>query len=641
MSKNFKIIFSLIILFSFCTISVSAVKNTVNETSQIIDSNEYTTQELEYIKNHKQIYIAGSNNLKPIQSYSRIEDKYEGILPEIFEKVSNISGIEFKYINKDEDWASYATNKQVEIVSGIQPDTNMDEYGLKSKIEMIKFPIDNEEKIISIGFTQIADDELIGIVKKTLNKINELDKEQIIISNIMEHKENAKLEIGMIVVEIILFIITLIFFRLYKKYKKETMQAKYIDNITKMGNYQNMELNFNNMITDDNRCAYCVVNMGIDVNHIEELYGYSEVEEILKYVAETLDTYVKNNEMFARIYKDSFIIVADFISDKNITDRIGIITEKIKEFTKITNKAYKIEVNSGIYFLKQTDRDLSQAVYNAMQARKEAKKQGNIVKNCTDALIMKTKKEKNLEKEIVKGFENNEFTTYVQPLISLHNEGFAALEALARWESPKIGLVKPNNFLDVLEQNNIIDKLDFLMYENACKMLYDRKKANKELFVIFCNFSRKTMGMKGFYEKLKEISSKYQVSERYIGIIITEGNLEQGVANLKFTIEKLRNQGYSVLLDDFGATLYSFRDIKEFPIDYLKISAKLTETLDDRRTIAIMKGIIDTAHSLNIKVICEDFKTRDNEKILRDIGCDIVQGNVYYQPIPTEEILKV
>lgn len=612
-----KIIFSLIMLLSLCINPIYAADNI------------------------EQVYIAGNFDLSPIESYNMQNDKYEGILPELFEEISNVSGIKFTYINKNEEWSSYAKNNQVEIVSGIADDINLAEYGLKSKIDLIKFPINEEDKIISIAFTQIADDELIEIIKNSINNINEFDKQKIIISNVMAHEEDKTLEYIIIGIAIVLAILSITFFILYKKYKKETMQAKYIDNITKMGNYQNMEINFNNMITDDNRCAYCIVNMGIDVKHIEEIYGYSEVEELLKYVATTLDTYVKNNETFARIYKDSFVIIADFVSDKNISERVLLMTEKIKEFTKKNNKAYGIDIHSGIYFLKQTDRNLSQAVYNAMKAREEAKAQGMIVKNCTDALIMKTMKENKLEKEIIEAFEKDEFVTYIQPLISLSNGRIAALEALARWESGKIGLVKPNNFLKVLENNNVIDKLDFLMYENTCKMLSLRKRENKDLFTVFCNFSRRTIEKKGFFEKLKEIVDKYNISEQYIGIIITEGSLYKGTANLKFTIEKLRKQGFSVLLDDFGATLYSFGDIKEFQIDYLKISPKLTENLNDRRTIAITKGIIEMAHGLNIKVICEDFKTRENENILKEIGCDIVQGNAYYQPIPTEELSEV
>lgn len=598
---------------------------------------EYTQQEQEYIEKHKEIYVAGNANLEPIESYNG--DSYEGILPEIFQKLAGVSGIKFIYINKNESWKNFAKNNQVEIVSGIL-DKDLEEYNLREKIELIKYPIEDEEKIISIAFTEIADEELIAIIKKSIQKIDEFDKQGIIISNILGYRQDVKQEYILIGAVIILTACTAIFFILYRKYKKESMEAKYVDNITKMGNYKELEKKFYASINDDVRCAYCVVNMGIDISHIEQVYGYSEVEKILKDIADVLNKYVEPNEMFARIYKDTFIIIADFVSDKTITERINIIVNEIKEYENSKTTAYELNIVTGVYFLKQTDDNLQQAVYNAMQARNEAKIQGVSVKICTDALMMKIKKENRQEKSIITALNNNEFIAYAQPLLDLKNEKVREVEILARWESPKLGLIKPNSFLNILENNNVIDKLDFQMYEKTCEMLANLRKENKELFTAFCNFSRKAIEKKGFYEELKKITEKYEIPEQYIGIIITKSSMDKGITNMQLTIEKIKDSGFTVLLDDFDSLSYSFRDIKELPIDYIKISSRLTDNLNDSRTVAILKGIIETVHGLGIKVICEDFKTKENEKILREIGCDRVQGNAYYQPIPTEELVE-
>lgn len=598
---------------------------------------EYTQQEQEYIEKHKEIYVAGNAKLEPIESYNG--DSYEGILPEIFQKLAGVSGIKFIYINKNESWKNFAKNNQVEIVSGIL-DEDLEEYNLREKIELIKYPIEDEEKIISIAFTEIADEELIAIIKKSLQKIDEFDKQGIIISNILGYRQDVKQEYILIGTVIILTACTTIFFILYRKYKKESMEAQYVDNITKMGNYKELEKKFYASINDDVRCAYCVVNMGIDISHIEQVYGYSEVEKILKDIANVLNKYVEPNEMFARIYKDTFIIIANFVSDKTITERINIIVNEIKKYENIKTTAFELNIVTGVYFLKQTDDNLQQAVYNAMQARNEAKIQGASVKICTDALMMKIKKENRQEKSIITALNNNEFIAYAQPLLDLKNEKVREVEILARWESPKLGLIKPNSFLNILENNNVIDKLDFQMYEKTCEMLANLRKENKELFTAFCNFSRKAIEKKGFYEELKKITEKYEIPEQYIGIIITKSSMDKGITNMQLTIEKLKDSGFTVLLDDFDSLSYSFRDIKELPIDYIKISSRLTDNLNDSRTVAILKGIIETVHGLGIKVICEDFKTKENEKILREIGCDRVQGNAYYQPIPTEELVE-
>lgn len=619
------------------TIATQAQENNIDEEQTI---GQFTPEEQEYINNHKEIYVAGNNNLEPIESYNKKEEKYVGIIPELFQKITQISGIKFKYINKNDNWKSYAKENQVEIISGlINGKGNLEQTYFKSSIEFVKVPIEENDEIVSIAFTQIADEALINIVSKSLKQIDELEKEKIIVRKLIEYSNNNSIDYILVSVGAILAIIIITLFILYKKYKKEAKQAKYIDNITKRGNYQNMELDFNKMITDENRVSYCVVDIGLDIEHIEEIYGYTELEEILKNTADILDKYVNDNEGFARIYKDSFVIIANFISDKIITERVKLIIEKIKELGK--DKTYGLEAYAGIYFLKRNDRNLTQAVYNAMQARNEAEQQKISVKKCTEALAMKTRKEKKLEREVLTAFENNEFTTHLQPLINLKNNSVAALEVLARWENPQVGLVKPGIFIHILKDNHMIDKLDILMYEKACKTLVQRRQENKRIFTIFCNFARETIEKNGFLEQIKQIAEKYDIPKEYIGIIISEGTLYQSTANLRIMIEKLREEGFSVLLDNFGATLYSFKDIQQFQIDYLKISPKLTEDLSDERTISITKGIIDMAHSLNIKVICEDFDTREKEQILREIGCDIVQGNAYYQPIPAEEYIML
>lgn len=598
----------------------------------------FTQAELEYIEKHKEIYIAGNSNLAPVESYDG--EKYIGILPDLFEKISSISGIEFVYINGNQNWEGYAQNDQVEIVSGIEEGTDLKQYNLRNSIELVSFPEDNGEKVISIAFTEIADNQLIEIVKKSLNQITEFEKQEIIISNSTEENPNMGLIYALASIGVVLFIISLIFFGLYKKYKKEAVRAKYIDNITHMGNYQLLEKNFNNIITDNNRTSYCIVNIGIDVEHIERLYGYAEVEKILKDVSYILSKNINKHELFARIYKESFVIMADYTSEKSIVDRITLIINELKNQVNDRNKMYRLHIYAGIYVLNQTDTSLDKAVYKAMLAKNSAKEQGSLVKMCTQALIMKTKRENGIENEMLTALKDDEFLTYVQPLIDIKTGKMQYLEALARWESPKIGLVKPSTFISIFENNNIIDKLDFQMYENICKMLSKMLEKNKGVSTVFCNFSKKTIEKKTFFEELEKIAEKYNVQKQYIGIIIQEKMVNYNILNLKMLIKRLKDAGFTILLDDFDSSVYSFEEISQLHVDYIRISSKLTESLNDIKTVQIIRKVIEIFHELNIKVICEDFKeTRGNEQILKEIGADIIQGSAYYLPIPIEELI--
>ena len=609
-----------------------------NETIYAVE--QVNTQiELEDIGKHKQIFIAGNPNLAPIESYDG--EKYTGIIPDLFKKITEISGIEFRYINDKQDWKEYAENNQVEIISGIEAGINLEPYHLRNRIDLVSFPVKDEEKIYSIAFTEIADDSLIEIIKKSLEQITEFEMQEILIANTTNGQSNNEFLYFFILIVGILLLTTLVFYILYKKYKQETTKAKYVDNITHLGNYQLMERNFDTIITDQNRTSYCIINMGIDISHIEELYGYPEVERILKVISRLLDKEVNKHELFARIYKDSFVIMADYTSEKNITERITRIIQEIKDEMKQTDKTYGLYLYAGIYVLSQTDTSLDNAVYKAMLAKKTAKEQGTLVKMCTQALILKAKIENNLENEMLVALKNDEFVTYVQALMNIRTGKIQCLEALARWENPKVGLVKPNSFISIFEKNNIIDKLDFHMLENTCKMLSSLITNNKEVFTVFCNFSKKTIDNKFFLDRLEEITEKYHVPKQYIGIVVREEMVNYDMVSLKMLMEKLKKAGFAILLDDFDSATYSFEEIAQFHVDYIRMPLKLTESVGDEKTTQIVKKVLEIFHELNIQVIGRDIKeTREDEQVLKEIGYDIIQSRAYYPPMPIEEFSR-
>lgn len=618
------------------TILIFAIFISVCNLSKAYNQIEYSETEKTYIEKNSKIYVAGNPDLSPIEGFKN--DRYVGIIPDIFKKISKITGLDYIYINESENWEKYIKNNQVEIVSGVE-NVNFEKMNLQNKIELVKYPYTEENNQVSIVFTSIANDELISITKKAIDSLDRFDWQEIIESNVTEHEKRQEKNKNRILKFLVIFILTvaIIYIILYKKYRKEAKNAKYIDNITHEENYQKLEKDYNTFVTDENRCASYVASLGIDFNHIEQIYGYSEVEKVLKNVAKVLKDNLDYTERFARIFKSNFIIIGNKLSESLMLEKMNNLLTKIKEHDENSN--YELNMNIGIYFPKVTDKNLQNAVYKAMQARNEAKKQNTNVKICTDAFIMKIDKRNAIEKELVNAVNNKEFTTYAQMLLNLNDNTTSELEILARWDSEKFGFVKPRSFLNVLEDNNIVDKLDFQMLESACKMLSQRKMSNKDLYTIFCNFSRQTITKDNFMERINNIILKYDISKKYIGIIINSSNTSNEFYIMKYSIEKLRKNGYIVLLDDFDTLIYSIRELNELPVNYIKISSRLMENIKDEKTLTIAKGLIETAHSLGIKVICEDFGTQENKELLKQIKCDIVQGNKYFQPLPLEEIM--
>ncbi len=607
-------------------------------------SENLTKEEKEYIANNQVVYVIGNKDLYPIEYYDENNEKFVGVMPEIMQKISEKTGLRFEYINneKDERTEEIAKNLQAEMISAIDVTAmDMKNYNIKYNIEYLYMPQNDKVEKISIAFTTIADDKLINIIKKSLEDISEEEKQYTLLKNVMKEESNNNMKYVIVITMLILSIIIIYLFIKLKRVTKLEKQQKYIDNLTGYGNYQNMELNFNNYINDENRCTYCVVNILTDINNIEKRYGYSEVSEVLKYLSDVINEYTMDNEMFSRIYNDSFVIIAHYVSEDAIIKRINLINNKILEFNKVHKKSYALNINVGIYFIKPKDKQLPKIVYNALQASKYAESNNILYKVADKALIKDVNRSYKLEESIINGFENDEFVTYLQPIIDINSGEISSCEALARWNNREEGFIKPTRFLDILEKNNMVSRLDMLMFENVCKFLQNRQKNYKELFVVFCNFSRTNFNTQNFCSNLKETIEKYNVPASYIGIIITESIYTEKVKSIKKIINELRKIGFKVVLDNFGTSFYSFRDIKEFSIDYLKLSPNFVEDIEDSRTIAITKGFIDIAHEINTKVICEEIENIDQISKLKEIKCDMIQGFAVYPPMPIEEIDKI
>lgn len=603
-----------------------------------------TKEEKEYIYNNTVVYVIGNKDLYPIEYYDEANEEFAGVMPDIMQKISERTGLKFEYMNKrnDEKIGEIAKNLQAEMISAIDVnEIDMKEYNIKYNIEYVYMPKDDDVKKISLAFTTIADDRLINIISKALEKISEEEKQYTLLKNIMKEESKNNMQYIILSTICILSSIIIYLFVKLKKVEKLEKQQKYMDNLTGYGNYQNMELNFNNYINDENRCTYCVINILTDISNIEKRYGYSEVSEVLKYISNVINDYTMDNEMFSRIYNDSFVIISHYVSEDAIVKRINLINNKILEFNKTHNKSYALNINVGIYFIKPKDKQLSKIVYNALQASKYAENNNILYKIADKALIRDVNRKYKLEESIINGFENDEFVTYLQPIIDIKNGQISSCEALARWNNREEGFIKPSVFLDILEKNNMVSRLDMLMFENVCKFIQNRQKNHKELFVIFCNFSRTNFNTQNFCLTLNEIIRKYNVPAEYIGIIITESIYTEKVKSIKKIINELRKIGFKVVLDNFGTSFYSFRDIKEFSIDYLKLSPNFVEDIGDSRTIAITKGFIEIAHEINTKVICEEIENMEQISKLKEINCDMIQGFAVYPPMPIEEFDKI
>lgn len=598
--------------------------------SKDVKAQTFTEQEIEDNRKLGTIYIIGNNNLGKVEKYSNQLKQYIGVMPELFKKIEEISGLNFEYLQIKTTREQEIKNSQADLVSGIV-DENLQEVVEKVKV----FTLPNQKEVY-IGFTAIASEQLRETVKKAVNSLPQDEKEQIILAVLQnENGQNVERDNKHIISIILVLIATLIGISIYiKTLKKRIRKEKYTDNITGYSNYTNFKKSFTNFIDDEIKSNYCLVDLGVDTACVEETYGYLEVERLLKGICDILDTYIDNNEMFCRKTNNSFLLLLDYGSQRKLEERIISINEGIRNYTT----KYTLKCLFGIYFMKSTDNDLETATFYAMQARKNSAETGKLYTICNKSLMQKIDENYNLEKEIAGALKKKEFISYIQPIINIEEKQTVAIEFLARWENEKYGFIKPRRFLKILEKNNLIYELDLQMLKNACTILGELEETIDDKLMAFCNFSRNSFSKPEFVDDIKEILLEHLVNPNTIAIVITEDILTSHKYNIKKIVKELKELGLLIVLDNFGGTEDSINDIADLECDFIKIAPKLLNNIEEEKKQIILKQIINLARELEIEVICENIEKTETEQILKNMGCKLLQGNLYCQAIPLEEM---
>jgi EAL domain-containing protein (putative c-di-GMP-specific phosphodiesterase class I) len=244
-------------------------------------------------------------------------------------------------------------------------------------------------------------------------------------------------------------------------------------------------------------------------------------------------------------------------------------------------------------------------------------------------------------KDVKEAIKNKELKAFYQPQYNALTNKIVSAEALARWIRPTGDMVPPAAFIPAMEHSKEINRVDWYMLEEVCKMLKDRVKENKRVVPISVNFSRWHIREQGFIKKICKIVDSYGLPHKLIEVEITESALAAESDNILEWIEDLHELGFSVALDDFGSGLSSLQFIKDTPIDVLKIDKSLlSKNCTDDKERVVLESIFYFANRLKLTTVAEGVETEEQLGFLRTCDCNKIQGYIYSKPLPVQEFLN-
>lgn len=373
---------------------------------------------------------------------------------------------------------------------------------------------------------------------------------------------------------------------------------------------------------------------------VNSFFGISGGDKLLTYISEELKRMYSVIPFctFGRIESDIFG-VCHIYDESNILQRISEIRNMLSKY----NPEYDIIPNIGLYVVEDNNLPVETLFNRATLAANYSK--GNYVKFYTfynekmsSALI----KEQEIINDMKGAIETEQFDIYFQPKYNLQTNKPYGAEALVRWFHPTKGMIMPGEFIPIFEKNGFISKLDFYVWEKACKYLRSWIDAGRNPYPISVNMSRVNMYNPKIVEIIKGITDKYDISPSLLNLELTESAYTDNPIAIKEIISRLQAQGFIIMMDDFGSGYSSLNVLKDISVDVLKVDMRFLSNTDiPGRGDNILASVIRMAKWLNLPVIVEGVETARQSRFLRSIGCDYVQGFYFASPMPADEYLKL
>ena len=228
---------------------------------------------------------------------------------------------------------------------------------------------------------------------------------------------------------------------------------------------------------------------------------------------------------------------------------------------------------------------------------------------------------------------------FFQPVIRTISGNLCSFEALARWIDPDIGVIYPNEFIPVLEKIQAIHLLDICIIRQVCARIKKAITKGENVIPISVNLSRLNFTLCDIFSIADDIVTEFQLPHDLIHFEITESIMAEDFDLMKKIVDKFRDSGYQVWMDDFGSAYSSLNILKDFYFDELKLDMCFLRPFT-QRSQRIATSIIEMAKGIDIHTLAEGVETEEQFTYLRNIGCEKVQGYYFGKPLPYEESLK-
>lgn len=419
----------------------------------------------------------------------------------------------------------------------------------------------------------------------------------------------------------------------------------YHDSLTSLTNRRYFEEKIESAIQETNRLNSRFAIMFIDLDRfkfINDTLGHHTGDLLLVSVSNLLKKIVGKDNVVSRQGGDEFMILVRNTTKEKVEKLAERIINELQKPISINGNELFITSSIGISLYPDHGSSLNSLIKRADTSMYSAKEQGknryqtfNV--SMDDHITLKV----NLENGLRKAIEHDELSIAYQPKLELLSNEIIGVEALLRWKHSEYGNISPSTFIPLAEETGLILKLGDWVLREACLQLKKWEDEGVEHLGVSVNVSTIQFLQKDFVEKVEAILKDTLADPVYLELEITESSTmdtELVISKLR----KLKQLGIKISIDDFGSGYSSLSHIKNLPIDILKIDKSFINDIEnDQSNQAIVSTILALATNLNLKTIAEGVENERQYQILKEKGCDQIQGYYISKPVPVAEVSKL
>ena len=394
-------------------------------------------------------------------------------------------------------------------------------------------------------------------------------------------------------------------------------------------------------LADKSRIAVLFVDLDFFKTFNDSL-GHDAGDAVLRIAAARLKDAIRQDDLVARFGGDEFVVLITRLEAQHaehvaLLVAEGILEALVKPFDVGTSRL-NMPASIGVAMFPHDGADASALLKNSDTAMYAAKQAGrNRIEHFSGGSSRQQAQRTQYETDMRRGIADNEFFLMFQPQVDAATGSPTGLEALLRWRHQTRGLIQPGDFITVAEESGIINPLGQRALELACQQfkLWQAQDIHPRISV---NVSAKQLEDPNWLKSVDQTIQDTGIPPQYLDLEITESMLVGNPKNVIDTLNTLGQMGVTLTLDDFGTGYSSLSYLTRLPFHTIKIDRSFIQHIDDKPRRGIVQAIVAIAHSLGMRVIAEGVETPLQLSIVRDLGCEEIQGFYLSKPLEAQAI---